>query len=261
MPKRREVHSTWNYAEQANYYQYRPNYAERAITALVKHVGARAHARYLVADVGAGTGNLTILLLKRGLHCIAIEPTPEMRTIGVRETAHFPVEWKGGTGEHTGLEDSSINWFTMGSSFNTTDRDRTLAEAQRVLKRGGYFTCMWNHRDIDRDPIQRRVEEIIESIVPQYVRGVRREGQADYLLASKKFNDVHYIEESQRVARTLDDYLSAWKSVKNAYWDFHTKKGRATFDEIERRIRKEFSKHPKLHLVYTTKIWTARATP
>lgn len=249
----------WNYGEQAEYYRYRPNYADRAITALVKYVGAKPNSnQYVTADVGAGTGNLTILLLKKGLHCIAIEPTPEMRTIGIEETAGFPVEWKNGTGERTGLKDSSVNWFTMGSSFNTTDRAKTLAEAQRVLKRGGYFTCMWNHRDIEHDSIQRRVEEIIETVVPHYSRGVRREGQADYLLSSGKFNDVHYIEETQRVERTLDDYFKAWKSVKNSYWDLHTKKGRGVFDEIESRVRKEFKKHPKLHLLYTTRIWTAR---
>src|SRR5690606_4642914 len=145
----------------AEYYRYRPNYAPAAIARLVERVGARAPG-FLTADVGAGTGNLSLLLLGQGVRpLIAIEPNQEMRVRGQAVTRGQPVVWLIGTGEVTHLGDDSVDWFAMGSSFNTTDRERCLAEARRVLRPGGWFTCMWNHRELERDPIQRRVEGII----------------------------------------------------------------------------------------------------
>lgn len=248
----------WDYGSQAKYYRFRPNYADKAIDALCKYVNAKkGNSKYIVADVGAGTGNLTKMLLERKLACIAIEPTKEMMAIGKKITRGMNVEWRMGTGEQTTLDDSSINWFTMGSSFNTTDRILTLKEAHRVLKKDGYFSCMWNHRDIENDIVQKNMERIIESIVPDYERGTRREGQADFILSSKLFNDVHYIEEVQIIQRTADEYINGWKSVKNKYWDMETKKGQAIFNKIEKIMRRELHSIPKIESQYTTRIWTA----
>ena len=249
----------WDYGQQAQYYKYRPNYAENAIDKLCDYVKAKKNdSNYTVADVGAGTGNLTTLLLNRGLKCVAIEPTKEMMEIGQAITRKKNVTWIKGTGENTGLESNSIDWFTMGSSFNTTNRMSTLQEARRVLKSSGFFTCMWNHRDIDNDPIQKRIEKIIETIVPKYERGVRREGQADFILFSKLFNNVYYIEENQKIQRTIEEYIDAWKSVKNKYWDFDTKEGRNIFYKITKKVREEFKNLDKMELLYTTRIWTAK---
>jgi len=249
----------WDYSNQAQYYSYRPNYDVDAIDQLCARVGAKRNDEgYIVADIGAGTGNLTVMLLERGLKCIAVEPNKSMRDIGIERTKNQKIEWREGSGEKSTLGDSSVDWFVMGSSFNTTDRILTLREAHRVLKSGGYFSCMWNHRDIENDPIQKRIEDIIVSVVPDYQRGVRREAQADVILSSGLFNNVNYIEKSQKVRRTIDEYIKAWMSVKNKYWDFDTEEGRAIFEKITNEIKKEFEAVGYFDLVYTTRIWTAR---
>jgi len=247
----------WDYGENAKYYIYRPNYSNEAIDELCEYVSTNKY-EFKVADVGAGTGNLTTMLIDRGLECIAIEPTPEMMKIGIEVTAGRKVEWRNGTGENTGLDLKSIDWFVMGSSFNTTDRLSTLKEASRILKDRGYFSCMWNNRDIENDPVQKRIEEIILEVIPKYERGIRREGQADYILFSKLFNDVHYIEKTQLVSRTLDEYINAWKSVKNKFWDLHTDDGIRRFEKIIEKIKIEFGENVVFKMNYITKIWTAR---
>ena len=250
--------NAWDYSDQARYYEYRPNYAGRAIDELCAYVHARKAPAYSTLDVGAGTGNLTITLLDRGLQCVAIEPNKAMRDIGIERTNGMSVRWTKGTGEHTGAKPNSAHWFVMGSSFNTTDRRETLKEAHRVLKKGGYFTCMWNHRDVNNDTEQNKIQKIIQTVVPNYNPGVRREGQADVILESKLFNDVYFTEHPQKVSRTMDQYINAWRSVKNTYWDLNTSKGRTTLASIENKIIKTFGANFIFHMVYVTRAWTAR---
>ncbi|MFA6035794.1 MAG: methyltransferase domain-containing protein [Candidatus Micrarchaeia archaeon] len=247
----------WDYTQHAKYYDYRPNYSPKAIARLCSHVKP-GKGGYVVADIGAGTGNLSMLLKDNVGKIIAVEPNDAMREIGIAKTKQFAnIVWRVGTGEETGLETGSIDWITFGSSFNTTDRDRTLKESHRVLKKGGYFTCMWNNRDLE-EPTQKRIEQIITEVVPEYEHGTRREQQADVIIGSKLFNHLYYLEEPQQVEMPLDRYIEAWKSVKNKYWDLDTEAGRKTFQKILDKMHAEFGKVKALKLTYITKIWTAQ---
>ncbi|MBQ7673914.1 MAG: class I SAM-dependent methyltransferase [Alphaproteobacteria bacterium] len=77
-----------DYSKNAEFYKYRPNYSPKAISMLMDYVGAKTNNQeYSVADIGAGTGNLTILLLDKGLSNVtAVEPNYEMRKIGEQVT-------------------------------------------------------------------------------------------------------------------------------------------------------------------------------
>jgi ubiquinone/menaquinone biosynthesis C-methylase UbiE len=221
-------------------------------------VSAKKEGEYLVADVGAGTGALTVLLQSHVAKLIAVEPNKAMRDIGIEKTKNMHnVTWQVGTGEQTGLATGSVDWITFGSSFNTTEREKTLKEAHRVLKKGGFFTCMWNNRDLE-DPFQKKVELIIKRFVPDYSHGTRREQQADVIIASKLFNHIYYLEEPQIVDVELDNYIEAWQSVKNNFWDLDTEEGQILFKQIMDAIRDEFKSTPVLKITYVTRIWTAK---
>lgn len=247
------IDTRWNYTDHAAFYGARPNYAISVIEALIQHVGARAHDDYLVADIGAGTGNLTLLLASHGLRCVAVEPNDAMRLSGMMRTARHGVRWIIGTGEHSGLDTASVQWVTMGSSFNTMNRRQALAETQRILKPGGYFTCMWNHRDLE-DPVQKEVETLIRSFVPGYTYGTRREDQTEMLRQSGLFGEVAFLEATQEVVQNIDDYMLAWRSTHNlkihAGEQFET-----VLDAIERKV----APYGTLCMRYTTRAWTARA--
>lgn len=250
----------WDYTEQAPYYSLRPNYAEEAIDKLCEYVGAAKKKDYVAADIGAGTANLTLMLVARGLKCIAIEPNAAMRKCGIERTKDKDVEWLIGTGEETTLENNSVDLFAMGSSFNTTDRQRTLKEAHRVLKEKGHFTCMWNHRDIENDSAQKGVEEIIKKHVPNYSTGTRREDQTPIIQESGLFENINYFEAKQIVSRTIDEYIKAWRSVRNPYWDLKTEQGRLLFNKIVSDVREFLSDKEKLEMTYITKVWIAQKT-
>ncbi|MDR2097142.1 MAG: class I SAM-dependent methyltransferase [Spirochaetaceae bacterium] len=247
----------WDYSKHAEFYSYRPNYAPKAIDMLIEYVGAKKQEHFMTADIGAGTGNLTKMLLERGLNVTAVEPNGAMRRIGIEETKNYNVIWSDGTGTETGLESGKYNWVTFGSSFNVIDRELGLKEAHRLSPPppNSYFTCMWNHRNLT-DAIQKTAEDIIEKFVPSYDRGVRREDQRPFLEEhSALFKNICYLEVDFEINLTIDEYILAWRSVRNKYWDLETKDGQELFGKITREMIKNLPSNFKIN--YTTRAWTA----
>ena len=246
----------WDYSEHAKFYSYRPNYASKAIDMLMRYVEAKTgDDAYKVVDVGAGTGNLSALLIEKGLlNITAIEPNDAMREIG--EVRLKNVKWIKANSTATGLPAEETNWVTLGSSFNVADRVLVLKETARILKKGGYFTCMWNHRDLNC-PIQKTVEDIIVSFIPKYERGVRREDQRPFLEKyATDFENICYIEVDFFVHRTIEEYISAWKSVKNKYWGLATAEGVRLFNTLCDKVKEVLPK--EFEIRYTTRAWTMR---
>lgn len=248
------VEKVWDYSKNAEFYKYRPNYSTKAISMLMDYVGAKTNNQeYSVADIGAGTGNLTILLLDKGLSNVtAVEPNDEMRKIGEQVTRD-KAKWIRATATETTLSEK-YDWVTFGSSFNVIDRKLALKETSRILKDGGFFTCMWNHRDLESS-IQKTAEKIVESIIPNYERGVRRENQRPFLEKNANdFKNICYVEVDFSVKRTIEEYLLAWRSVKNKYWDLDTEEGSKLFATICEKIKKELPE--TFDIRYTTRAWT-----
>lgn len=250
------VENHWSYTTHAKFYEYRPNYAPKAIDVLKTYVNYQSGEPFKAVDIGAGTGNLTIMLLDRGLEVTAVEPNDAMREIGIRLTDGTNVQWVKAAGIETTLENECADWVTFGSSFNVMDRDLALREAHRLLKKEGFFSCMWNHRDLN-DSIQKQAEEIVESYVPSYERGVRREDQRPIIEKNRHlFQDIFYLEVDFSYHQTLDNYILAWQSVKNKYWDLATDEGQNLFRKITDKMRAEIPQD--FDIKYTTRCWSAK---
>lgn len=246
----------WSYTKHAKFYEYRPNYAPKAIDVLKEYVDADKKENFKVADIGAGTGNLSIMLLERGLKTISVEPNDAMREIGIEKTQGQDIEWLKATGLETGIEDKSVDWVTFGSSFNVMDRDLALKEAHRILKKDGYFSCMWNHRDLN-DPIQKQAEAIIEEFVPNYERGTRRQDQRPIIEKNNDlFDEIFFMEVDFYFTQTIDTYILAWQSVKNKYWDLKTQEGVELFDKITNKMKEVLPQ--EFDIKYSTRCWSAK---
>ncbi len=154
-----ESDPTRRFGDRVNEYAaHRPSYPREAMDAVVEGVDA---GRW-VADVGAGTGISTRLLLERGLRVAAIEPNGPMRERGAAETARFGprVRWEDATGEHTGLDDASVSLVLCAQSLHWLDGERAVREFARVLAPGGVAAAVWNVHDV-RDEMMAAYRDVV----------------------------------------------------------------------------------------------------
>ena len=200
----------WDYTTLADAYLKRPDYSDAAIDAMLSIAGAKKG--YKFCDVGAGVAHLTLMLAARGMNVVAVEPNDAMRAKGVSRTEKFTnVSWHEGTGEHTDQADATFDMVTFGSSFNVCDRKKALKETARMLNSGGWFSCMWNHRQLE-DPIQARIEAIIKERVHGYGYGSRREDQTEIIDDSGMFGPVVHLNSRVVHEQTLEECIEAWRS-------------------------------------------------
>lgn len=248
------VKTDWDYSALADAYLARPGYAEFAVNelfeaCLLSEVGD-------VCDVGAGTGHLTTLLAAQGHDVVAVEPNDRMRENGVRVTADYDnVRWVEGTGEATGMESSSFDLVTFGSSFNVCDQPAALGESARILRSSGWFACMWNHRVLE-DPLQSEIESIIRTHVESYDYGTRRHDPTREIERSGLFGDVRHVAGLVTHTQTVQECVTAWRSHATLERQAGDRFG-LIVAEIE-EVLTEASRGGVVEVPYVTRIWFAR---
>jgi len=138
-------------AEAHRYERARPTYAVEAVRFVLPDVPCR------VADVGAGTGKLTEVLLGLGCDVVAVEPDDAMRARirGARAVA--------GEAEALPLTDRSVDAVVAGQAFHWFEHELFLAEAARVLRPGGTVGLLWNSFD-DAVPWVAELVDVIDAI-------------------------------------------------------------------------------------------------
>jgi len=246
----------WDYTEVATSYLKRPPYAATVIAECLRVAGGAPGM--LACDVGAGTGNLTLPLLERGLTVVALEPNPAMRRLGRERTRGMPhVHWLASLGECTAQRASVFDLVTFGSSFNVVDGREALGESARLLKPGGWLVCLWNHRNLD-DPLQARIEAFIRERIVGYAYGARREDQTPILGGCGFFSNVLRLEGEIVHRVSVDDCLEAWRSHLTL-----RRQAGAAFPAVLAGIRAlvEQCRRPVIEVPYTTRAWMARSVP
>lgn len=243
----------WDYTDLAEAYLKRPDYAQSAIDKMLATAGVKKGDA--ACDVGAGAAHLTLKLAAYGMDVCAVEPNDAMRANGIKRTSQYKnVQWFEGVGEHTGMDDGKFDLVTFGSSFNVCDRQEALKETKRILKPGGWFACMWNHRDLN-DPLQKEIEDILKTEITDYSYGTRRENQTDVINQSGLFGDVVYLEGTVVHEILAEDFIEGWKSHGTVQ-----RQSKEKFELINEKIRRaiEAKEEKYIKVPYTTRIWMTK---
>jgi len=133
-----------------NYIKYRPGYPPQVLEYLKEACGLSAGS--VIADIGAGTGIFTKLLLDEGYTVYAVEPNKPMRDAAIEYLFDYEnFTPKGGTAESTSLPAESVDMIVCAQAFHWFNNEKTRLEFKRILKEDGKAALVWNNRLTDAD--------------------------------------------------------------------------------------------------------------
>mgnify|MGYP002516700162 CR=1 FL=1 len=250
-----------DFTELAKFYVNRPGYSNVLLGCLKNHI-FNCVGEGLVADIGAGTGKLTENLADLGLKGYAVEPNEAMRHEGenaFKERNEF--SWQEGTAEMTNLKENSFRWALMGSSFHWTDSEKAVREFYRILVPGGFFTAIWNPRDIESSELHKRIEEAVYTEIPNIKRvssgrTISTEEMKEKLLSGGYFKDILFLEAPHVELMSKERYMNIWKSVN----DIQVQAGPEGFQRILDNIGKIIKDMDEIEVPYLSRAWTVQST-
>jgi SAM-dependent methyltransferase len=132
------------FAEVADAYERgRPDYPPAVVGAFAAELEIPPGAPVL--DLAAGTGKLTVSLMRAGFDVVAVEPQGALRTMLASKVGAERV--KEGTAEAIPLADDSLAAVTVADAFHWFDQAAALKEIHRVLRPGGGLAVLFNLPD------------------------------------------------------------------------------------------------------------------
>jgi len=150
-----------------DYVRHRPGYPAAAVETLRQFAGLVPGC--VVADIGAGTGIFSRLLLEAGARVCAIEPNAAMRA-ALASTApaapHLTVS--AGSAESTGLPDDSVDLITAAQAFHWFVPDQARLEFARILKPDGRVALVWNNRLDAASPFLVEYDQLLHRFATDY---------------------------------------------------------------------------------------------
>jgi ubiquinone/menaquinone biosynthesis C-methylase UbiE len=165
------------------YERTRPDYPDAALDVLP--LGSDA----TVVDVGAGTGKLTRVLVRRYARVLAVEPLDGMRAI--LEQVVPAAESYAGSAEQLPLPDASVDGVFVAQAFHWFANDEAVAEFSRVLRPGGVLAVIWNEGDDARtDPRPEAYRAYLEELHAPSLAAVREGPPFEDLIARGPFGVV-----------------------------------------------------------------------
>ncbi|WP_426663566.1 class I SAM-dependent methyltransferase [Rhodanobacter aciditrophus] len=173
------LHSTERFSDRvADYVRHRPDYPAAMLDWLHRSQGVTA--AWQVADVGAGTGISSKLLLDAGHAVTAVEPNAAMRAAAIAWLGGHPrFRAVDGRADATGLPDASIDLVTVAQAFHWFDPASTWREFARILRPGGLAAVFWNSRRPTGTPFLEGYEALLQRYGTDYASVAERYADDD----------------------------------------------------------------------------------
>jgi SAM-dependent methyltransferase len=166
-----------------NYVRYRPGYPQGVLDLL--RAGCGLASSWVVADLGAGSGNLTRLFLENGNAVFAIEPHPEMRAASARLLRSHPgFVSVAGSAENTPLAEGSVDLVVAGQAFHCFDPAGCKRECRRIVREPHRVALVWNVFRVAASPLLAGYERLLQRYTLDPAAGTLRVVVPDDVLAA-----------------------------------------------------------------------------
>ncbi len=213
-----------------HYDRVRPGYPMDSLEWILPH-GART-----AADIGAGTGKFTSLLLQRDLDVAAVDPSRDM--LEQLRNIYPQVNALVGTAEATGLTDSAFDVVSVAQAWHWCDPLPASTEIARILRPGGTLGLIWNQLDTSIPWVHRlsRIMHAGDVHKPGFrpVIGPEFHGLERHLTS---WEDPLTPEDIMELAKSRSYYLRASEATRakvmaNLQWYLHEHLGHAAGETV-----------------------------
>jgi SAM-dependent methyltransferase len=138
------------------YKKFRPSYPKELVDYLYS-IGFDEGS--IIADIGAGTGIFSRLMLERGSKVYCVEPNEDMRNASINDLSEFEnFVSVNGNDKNTGLQDNSVDYITVAQAAHWFDKQAFISECKRIIKPGGKLVIVWNGRDYEYEVVLKDYE-------------------------------------------------------------------------------------------------------
>lgn len=247
--------STQRFSDRVEAYQkYRPSYPAALIDTLLAETQLPPEAH--IADLGAGTGIFTKLLLERGLTVTAVEPNAPMREAAAALQSDYPsLTLQDGIAEATGLPDTSCHLAVAAQAFHWFDQPRAKKEIARILRPGGQLALIFNERLTATSPFLHDYDALLRELATDYT-SVNHANLDDAAIAA------FYTPNSPKLLSFPNSQTFDWAGLRgrcqsSSYVPAENHPQHAPF---YRELEALFNRHQQnghIHFVYQTKLYLA----
>lgn len=236
-----------------DYVRYRPGYPPEVLASIREVL--RVEPPATVADIGAGTGIFSALLLDAGYRVIAVEPNPAMRDAAERSLSARPsFSAVAGSAESTGLPDASCDLVTAAQAFHWFDPPRARVELTRITRAPHPVALVWNTRSLDATPFLRDYDALLLRLSDDYAK-VRHQNVSPETLAAF-FGPSGYERRVFPTVQVFDEAAFLGRALSSSYVPG---KNHPRHAETVTALRDLFARFaPEVSFVYDTEVFLGR---
>lgn len=241
------------YQNKAQHYSFsRPTYPKE----LIKYLNDREDLQSYIcaADIGAGTGIFTKLLLDNEHKVYAVEPSGDMRDkLNKLKHDYTDIEIINGTAENTGIKDKSIDLIVSAQSLHWFDLQKAKIEFKRILKDRNLCLFIWNERTSTNNSFTSAYESLIHEFVNNYESYITK--GSDVIL---RLNDFVYPATIKKI--TFPNVVNMdYEGIVNLFYSYsYSPPYDSCSQETQHIIKKietifnEYSNGKVVEILYTT---------
>ncbi len=244
------------YKNKAQHYSFsRPTYPKELIKYLNDVEDLQSY-RY-AADVGAGTGIFTKILLDNNHIVYAVEPSRDMRDkLNELKNDYIDLEIINGTAENTSIKDKSIDLIVSAQSLHWFNLQRAKTEFKRILKDKNLCLFIWNERVAKKNSFTSSYESLIYEFVSNYKSYIKKGN--DVISRLNEFVSpatIRKVTFPNAINMDYEGIINLFYSYSySPSYDVHSQETQRIIKKID-TIFNEYTNGNTVEILYTTNVY------